>query len=190
MKTIVYQSYRTQQVPPWITTCMGTVRAWADQQGFDYRFYDDGFFEYAPQWFRDKAQHGICPVTDLARLVVARELLAQGYERTVWVDADLLVFAPEQLRLDLDAGLHVLPRALGLGRRRRCPATDAPGQQFHHRVLRRQYPPGFLHRRLPAYRQAPAADRQARCGHQVPVRAAQRPALSPAGERRHGQSRR
>ena len=100
MKTIVYQSYRTQKVPAWISACMGTVRAWADQQGFDYRFYDDGFFEYAPPWFRDKAQHGICPVTDLARLVVARELLAQGYQRTVWVDADLLVFAPEQLRLD------------------------------------------------------------------------------------------
>ena len=101
MKTIVYQSYRTQQVPAWITTCMGTVRAWAAQQGFDYRFYDDAFFDRAPQWFRDKAQQSVCPVTDLARLVVARELLAQGYQRTVWVDADLLVFAPQQLRVDL-----------------------------------------------------------------------------------------
>ena len=100
MKTIVYQSYRTQQVPAWITRCMGTVRDWAAQQGFDYRFYDDAFLGYAPQWFRDKAQQSICPVTDLARLVVARELLAQGYQRTVWVDADMLVFAPEQLRVE------------------------------------------------------------------------------------------
>lgn len=100
MKTIVYQSYRTQQVPAWITHCMGTVRAWAAQQGFDYRFYDDAFLDYAPQWFRDKSQQSICPVTDLSRLVVARELLAQGYQRSVWVDADMLVFAPEQLRVD------------------------------------------------------------------------------------------
>jgi hypothetical protein len=100
MQTIVFQSYRTQQVPAWISTCMGTVRAWAAQQGFDYRFYDDAFLGYAPPWFRDKAQQSICPVTDLARLVVARELLAQGYQRTVWVDADMLVFAPEQLRVE------------------------------------------------------------------------------------------
>lgn len=100
MKTIVYQSYRTYRVPPWITACMDTVRAWAAQQGFDYRFYDDTFFDHAPRWFRDKAGQAVCPVTDLARLVVARDLLAQGYQRTVWVDADVLVFAPEQLRVD------------------------------------------------------------------------------------------
>ena len=101
MKTIVYQSYRTQQVPAWIDTCMGTVRGWAAQQGYDYRFYDDAFFAYAPDWFREKAQHAVCPVTDLARLVVARELLAQGYERCIWVDADMLVFDPQNLRIGL-----------------------------------------------------------------------------------------
>lgn len=101
MKTIVYQSYRTHDVPPWITTCLGTVRDWARLQGHDYRFFDDGFFTYAPDWFREKAQHAICPVTDLARLVVARELLAQGYERTIWVDADMLVFDPATWRIDL-----------------------------------------------------------------------------------------
>lgn len=96
MRTIVYQSYRTTHVPEWIKTCMQTVKTWADLNAFDYQVYDDSFFEYAPEWFRNKANHEICPVTDLARLVVARELLSQKYDRTIWVDADMLIFDPEK----------------------------------------------------------------------------------------------
>jgi hypothetical protein len=100
MKTVVYQSYRTERVPGWITTCMATVRSWAESSGFEYRFIDDSFFELAPPWFRERCAGEICPVTDLARLVMARDLLASGYDRTVWVDADMLVFAPQALRVD------------------------------------------------------------------------------------------
>jgi hypothetical protein len=91
--TIVYQSYRTTGVPAWIDRCMATVRDWATLQGHAYRFYDDAFLDRAPAWFREKSEH-LCPVTDLARLVVARELLAEGWERVVWIDADMLVFDP------------------------------------------------------------------------------------------------
>jgi hypothetical protein len=101
MKSIVYQSYRTHQVPDWITTCMQTVRAWADANAFEYRFIDDSFLAYAPDWFRAKTDGSVCPSTDLARLLVARELLAEGYERAIWVDADMLIFAPEKLTLEL-----------------------------------------------------------------------------------------
>ena len=104
MKTIVYQSYRTHDVATWITACMDTVRAWAASSGFDYEFIDDSFLDRAPAWFREKAGAEICPVTDLARLIVAREYLAIGYERTVWVDADMLVFAPGQLSVDVSRG--------------------------------------------------------------------------------------
>lgn len=104
MKTIVYQSFRTHRVPAWITACMATVQAWAQAQGFDYRFYDDGFLARAPDWFRAKAQHEICPVTDLARLVVAKELLAEGWQRTIWVDADMLVFDPAALLITAESG--------------------------------------------------------------------------------------
>jgi hypothetical protein len=97
MKTVVYQSFRTERVPGWITTCMATVRSWAEASGFEYQFIDDSFFDLAPAWFRERCAGEICPVTDLARLVMARDLLASGYERTVWVDADMLVFAPQAL---------------------------------------------------------------------------------------------
>ncbi|MRD49174.1 hypothetical protein [Caenimonas koreensis] len=101
MKTVVFQSYRTHNVAPWITTCMGTVRSWAQSRGYDYEFVDDSLFDRVPAWFRDKAAGEMCPVTDYARLVVARELMAKGYERTVWVDADMVVFAPQRLTVDV-----------------------------------------------------------------------------------------
>lgn len=100
MKTVVYQSFRTERVPGWIATCMGTVRAWAESKAYEYRFVDDSFFELAPAWFRERCAGEICPVTDLARLVMARDLLKSGYDRTVWVDADMLVFAPQALSVD------------------------------------------------------------------------------------------
>jgi hypothetical protein len=100
MKTVVYQSFRTERVPGWITTCMASARSWAESNGFEYRFVDDSFLELAPAWYRERCAGEICPVTDLARLVLARDLLQAGYDRTIWVDADILVFAPQALRVD------------------------------------------------------------------------------------------
>jgi hypothetical protein len=97
MKTVVFQSFRTERVPDWLTACMRTVRAWADAKSFDYRFYDDAFLDVAPAWLRERCAGEICPVTDIARLIMSRRLLDEGYERAVWVDADMLVFAPDVL---------------------------------------------------------------------------------------------
>lgn len=99
VKTIVYQSYRTHDVPAWLPRCMDSVRTWARAQGFEYRFYDDELFAFAPDWYRERARHDVLLVSDLARLLVARRLLADGYERTVWIDADVLVFAPDAFRI-------------------------------------------------------------------------------------------
>ncbi len=41
MKTIIYQSYRTENVPTWISTCMQTVKDWATLKGLDYQRIDD-----------------------------------------------------------------------------------------------------------------------------------------------------
>lgn len=127
MKTVVYQSFRTHDVPAWVTTCMATVKTWAAIKGHDYRFYDDAFLSRAPDWFRAKAQHEICPVTDLARLIVAKELLAEGYERTIWIDADMLVFDAPALQVAPENGF-ILCRELWL-------YTDPAGaRRISHRV--------------------------------------------------------
>jgi len=95
MKTAVYQSYRTRNVADWISTCLASVENWAGERGFDYRFYDDGIFERVPLWFLEKAGKHLQIATDLGRLILARELLNEGYERVVWLDADILVFDPK-----------------------------------------------------------------------------------------------
>ncbi len=104
MKTVIYQSFRTINVPPWMETCLGSVRSWTTLQGFDYRFYDDEIFERVPGWVLDKAGTHRQIATDLGRLILAQELLANGYERVVWVDADVLVFDPGRFSISIDTG--------------------------------------------------------------------------------------
>lgn len=101
MKTVVYQSYRTTNVPPWIGRCMETVRSWASMEGFDYHFIDDHMFTYAPKWYRQRVADNVCLVSDLARLLIAKELLAERYERAIWVDADVVIINPDQFSIPI-----------------------------------------------------------------------------------------
>ncbi|MBI5473019.1 MAG: hypothetical protein HY961_11810 [Ignavibacteriae bacterium] len=101
MRTIVYQSYRTHNVPAWITRCLSTVEAWTDRKKFEYKFIDDSFFDLVPDWYKQKANGNKLLITDLARLEAAREFLSNGYERTIWVDADVVIFDAERFEVDV-----------------------------------------------------------------------------------------
>jgi hypothetical protein len=116
MHTLVIQSYRTTDVAPWIRRCLDSTRAWAAARGFDYEFVDDRLFGFAPAWVRERCGSQILPVTDVARLYLLRERLEQGWQRVIWVDADVLVFAPERFVLD-DAMPYALCRELWLAER-------------------------------------------------------------------------
>jgi len=96
MRTIVHQSYRTANVPEALGRCLASVRSWAAAKGFDYRFMDDAFFGVLPDGFREKVSGRVLPMSDLARLIWARDLLAEGYDRVIWLDADVLVFDPTE----------------------------------------------------------------------------------------------
>ena len=99
MKTVVYQSYRSTEEPVWIARCMQTVKRWSALKGFDYVFIDDRLFDYVPPWYREKVNGQVQLISDLARLELARELLSSGYERTIWADADLVVFDAERFEI-------------------------------------------------------------------------------------------
>jgi len=58
-------------------------------------------FTYAPDWYREKVQDQVLLVSDLTRLVIGKELLDEGYERVIWMDADLLVFDPAQFEIEV-----------------------------------------------------------------------------------------
>jgi hypothetical protein len=104
MKTIVYQSFRTANVPDWISRCLGSVRAWAQQRGFEYRFYDDAFFDLVPRELYPRASAHRCVLADYARLVAAKQLLQEGWDRAIWLDADALVFDPDHFTIDVASG--------------------------------------------------------------------------------------
>ena len=82
---------------------METVPQWAEQRGYEYRFFDDGFFDRVPAWFKERVRQLILPMSDLARLLVARELLDAGFDRVIWVDADVLIFDLERFDVDVTA---------------------------------------------------------------------------------------
>ena len=128
MKTVVYQSYRTTEVAPWIECCLASVRDWTAAQGWDYRFIGDEIFDLAPGWYRDKAQGRTPVITDLCRLILARDLLAEGYVRVIWLDADVLIFDPENLHITVSEEFAFgqetwIQPGKGAGKGRRLKAT-------------------------------------------------------------------
>lgn len=104
MKTVVYQSFRTENVPPWIQACLDSAREWAAYQGFEYRFYDDRFFDLVPRDLYPRASEHKCLLADYARLVAARQLLEEGFDRAIWLDADLVVFSPKEFKISVSSG--------------------------------------------------------------------------------------
>jgi hypothetical protein len=81
---------------------MASVIRWAALHSVTYRRVDDPeFFGVVPGWVRDKCREWINPVTDLARLLLARRLLSE-YEVVIWVDADVLIWAPAHLAVPRD----------------------------------------------------------------------------------------
>jgi hypothetical protein len=92
--TLVYQSYRVDNVPPWIAACSRTVQAWAHAEGYDYEFVDDRLFDYVPPWLRERVRQAKLPMTDYARVALSNEILQRGYQRSIWIDIDVVIFDP------------------------------------------------------------------------------------------------
>lgn len=98
--TVVLQSFHAAPWPEPIETCIASTRDWAARRGYGYEFVGDEIIDILPPLYREKC-FGRWPVmTDLARLILMRERLRAGADRAVWIDADVLVFAPDHLVLD------------------------------------------------------------------------------------------
>lgn len=125
-ETIVIQSHAPDP-PAWLRTCLDSVATWAAAEGVAHTVDGDAFLARVPDVLRNKTDGRTQIVADLARLLWAEELLAAGWQRVIWLDADVLVFAPERLTaaLDLSEGflfgreLWVQPDARGRPKGRR-----------------------------------------------------------------------
>ena len=101
MRTVVIQSFRTENVPAWIERCLRSVEAWTSSQGFDYLFADDSAFSLCGPEYQARVGDNKRALMNLSRLELARDAHDRGYDRAIWVDADVLVFHPELFTIDL-----------------------------------------------------------------------------------------
>lgn len=99
--TIVYQSVSPHPIPPWLETCLESVRNWSEQKGWEYALIGDEIFSLLPDWYWEKTCHQKVIATDLGRLLLAKTFLQEGYDRAIWLDADVLVFAPKKLKIPI-----------------------------------------------------------------------------------------
>jgi hypothetical protein len=105
MKTLIVQSYRTHGVPSWIARCLASVQAWARSRGHDYRLTDDSAFALCGEDYLAKVGDNKRSITNLCRLELIKSALAEGYDQAIWMDADILAFAPD--RLDFEASERI-----------------------------------------------------------------------------------
>ena len=99
MRTLVIQSASDLDRPDWLIACVHSVERWARERGYDYRLWGDDALELTPRWYRAKLGGRLPIVADLARLLLIRDALANDYQRACWLDADVLLFAPQRLEL-------------------------------------------------------------------------------------------
>jgi len=101
--TIILQSHRESGLPDWIDACLESVRAWSTCAGYDYQFTGDEMLQRVPSLWREKTAHHSQIAADLGRLYLLREALENGADQAVWIDADVLVFNPEDMTMEAES---------------------------------------------------------------------------------------
>lgn len=102
-RTIVIQS-NAADAPAIVRRATQSVRAWATANGFDYAFKGDELFDLIAARTRACAGTRLQMAADIARLAWTQALLDDGWTRVVWLDADVYVFRPALLDVDVADG--------------------------------------------------------------------------------------
>jgi hypothetical protein len=101
--TIVIQAFRNHTIPAWIQRCLDSVQKWAGFYGHNYSLAGDEFYDLCGPEYLARGSKNPQALTNLARLVATRQRLDAGYERVIWMDADVFVFDPANLVFDFSA---------------------------------------------------------------------------------------
>ena len=119
--TLVIQSHRNPLPFGWMHNCVDSVRQWAAQRNYDYRWLGDELFAAVGEHLLRKTRKQPVVATDLARLIWLQRGLAEGYDRVVWCDADFLIFDAQSFELpdaDTAVGREVWVQTDGAGKLR------------------------------------------------------------------------
>jgi hypothetical protein len=111
--TLVIQAFFNRSIPAWIQRCLDSVRKWAGLHGFDYSLAGDEFCSLCGQEFLSRGSKNPRTISNLARFVATRQHLDAGYQRVIWMDADIFVFDPEKLVFNFPAERLTLGYAFG-----------------------------------------------------------------------------
>jgi hypothetical protein len=103
------------------------VQSWADVWSFDYRWIGDELFDCLSVELASKVMSQRVVASDLARLIVLQEALEEGFERVIWLDADVLVTDP--------AGFEVGSAEALFGREVWVQATEPGGKLKTYRKV-------------------------------------------------------
>lgn len=99
---LVLQSFRDHGPTSWLARCRKSVQAWCEQQNYTYQFCGDELFHRVPAWYMEKVSGRLPIAADLARLQWIQAMLEQDIADVVaWLDADMFVFAPDELSIEL-----------------------------------------------------------------------------------------
>ncbi|MDM3870762.1 hypothetical protein QSV34_05285 [Porticoccus sp. W117] len=120
-KTLVFQSHKQPLPYSWLSRCLDSVKSWAKNCNYDYRYLRDELFEPIDKSLLEKTTGQTVIATDLARLKWIQKFLADGYQTVVWCDADFLIFAPQKFSLPTEAEL---PEGYAVGRETWVQADD------------------------------------------------------------------
>jgi hypothetical protein len=101
--TIVIQTFRNHTIPAWIQRCLDSVQKWTGLHEYDYSLAGDEFYDLCGPEYLARGSKNPQAITNLARLVATRQRLDAGYQRVIWMDADVFVFDPAKLVFDFPA---------------------------------------------------------------------------------------
>ncbi|HET9340751.1 MAG TPA: hypothetical protein VFQ55_17250 [Casimicrobiaceae bacterium] len=110
-RTVVFQAWVGRRPPAFVERCLASTAGWARSRGFEYRLLGDDFLDVLPEWYRERLGSHIVQQTNLARMRYARDVLAAGADRAIWIDADVVVYAPDDLVLDAPDGFALCREA-------------------------------------------------------------------------------
>lgn len=113
--TLIFQSRDPAKMPDWLSSCLDSVRLWADLHGHGYRLLGNELFDPLPPGFAEACGGQRLPMSDLARLLWCQRFLDEGWDQIVWVDSDVLVLDPAAFSVEA-SGNELLCRELWLWR--------------------------------------------------------------------------